>query len=164
MVIATIKSLAERPELHDAVVVTLRYHIPRCEAFLKVCGMGEDGQIQDWIFENFRLKTGKDLLTPEFRQMVNGLHERGVRIKTIGAEDILDQVDQNRLSAGAQPRYGSVLRLIYPPKLSKQQFESMDPTDQQDWLDRVNNLKERLNTEARGVSQMEDHTYWQPKN
>lgn len=160
MVMATIRAVHANPSIKNAVAVTLRYHIPRADAFLEVCGMGKNKEIQDWIFENWKARTGKDLLTDEYRQMVKELHERGTVIEMIGAEDIMDQVDLNKIAAGAQPRYGSVLRLIYPPKLSESQIMSMSPEQQQDWIDRVNNLKVRLETEARGVSQIKNKTYW----
>lgn len=160
MVMSTIKAVHANPEIINATAVTLRYHIPRAEAFLEVCGMGSDGQIQDWIFENWKAKTGKDILTDEYRQIVKELHERGAQIKMIGAEDIMEQVDLNKIAAGEQPRYGSVLRLVYPPKLSQSQIDAMSPEEVLEWVDRVNNLKVRLETEARGVAQIKNKTYW----
>lgn len=162
MIVATLEEIANHPEINDVAIVTLRYHIPRCSEFLRVCGMGDDKQIADWLFENWKLKTGEDLLANGFGDVVKKLHERGVRIKVLGAEDVMDRVDQRKIEAGAVPRYRSVLRLIYPPRLSQAQFEAMPEADQQAWMQGVKNLQERLDTEMRGVRQLRDGTYWAP--
>jgi hypothetical protein len=163
MVMATILEAAKDPNIRNMAVLTERYHIPRCTAFLEVCGMGADGQIQEWIFNNWKLRSGKDILTPEFRQAVAELHERGARLVIKGGEDVMAAVDARKIEAGVTPRYRSVLRLVYPPKLSENQFRAMEPQDQQEWLTRIANLQVRLDTEANGVRQLKEHTYWAPK-
>ena len=162
MVVATLRSISENPNLKSAVIITQRYNIPRAEAFFDVCGWNQNRLIQEWIFNNYKIKTGENLLTDEYRKIVSDLHERGVEIKIIGAEDIMDQVDNNKIQSGAQPRYGAVLRLVYPPKLSRQQFESMNPEEQRNWIDCIKNLRVRLETEERGVRQIKNQTYWAP--
>lgn len=162
MVMATVTEAAKNPDIKTMAVLTERYHIPRCNAFLEVCGMGEDGQIQEWIFDNWKQRSGKDILTPEFRQAVQTLHERQAKIVVKGGEDVMDAVDQRKIAAGEFPRYSTVLKYVYPPQLSQSQFEAMTTDQQDEWIKCANNIKKRQDQEAKGVEQLKAHTYWAP--
>ena len=163
MIKAMIEAMYNDPKMVNALAITLRYHIPRADAFLEVCGMGPDGQIQDWIFNNWEARSGQRLLTSEFRDQIRVLHERGAKIKVIGAEDVLDLIDEKRMRAGKAMGFSSFLKYAYPPKLSLEQYNAMSKEQQDAWAFYVESFIARVDSEAKGVAQIKNKTYWAPK-
>jgi hypothetical protein len=164
MVVDLIKEVASsysRGEMvENATIVTQTYHIPRAKSFLEACGMNEQGEVKEWLFRRYMNKTGQDLLNNELMEAIRVINEKKIKINVVGSEQIVSLFDSKRPS-GQQSWWHQVLKYVYPPKLTKDQFEELDNQEKSKWIESVKLHERRVNSESKGVGQLKDGTYWE---
>lgn len=164
MVVDSIKAVADSYSqgkiVENATILTLTYHIPRVKAFLEACGVNEKGEIEEWLFRRYKNKTGQDLLSNELKEAIRLINEKQIKINVIGSEQIVSLFDSKR-SPEKQTWWHQVLKYVYPPKLTKEQFSELENEEKNKWIESVKLHERRINSESKGVGQLKDGTYWQ---